>query len=106
MGGPPWMPAVMASPRPTHVPLEAKRCRHGAVAIPIVAVGGLVAVSPRQQCAHPQQPDVAYHQPLVGLGGRQPVDRGLGFGHVTVGTALQQRLHQNAGRRNAIPELS
>ena len=77
-----------------------------AVAIPIVAVGGVVAVGPGQQRAQPQQPDVAYNQPLVGWRGRQPVDRGLGFGHVALGTALQQRLHQNAGRRNAKPELS
>ena len=31
---------------PGDVPLEAQRCRHRAVAIPIVAVGGIVAVSP------------------------------------------------------------
>ena len=62
------------------MPLEAKRCRHGAVAIPIVAVGGLVAVSPRQQRAQPQQPDRRVSPTLVAWRGRQPVDRGLGFG--------------------------
>ena len=55
---------------PLHVPLEAKLCGHRAVAIPIVAVGGLIAVGPRQQRAQPQQPDVAYHQTLVGWRGR------------------------------------
>ena len=44
---------------PLHVPLETERCRHRAVAIPIVAVGGLVAVRLGQQCAEPQQPNVA-----------------------------------------------
>ena len=36
---------------PLHVPLEAERCRHGAVAIPVVAVGGLIAVGTGQQRA-------------------------------------------------------
>ena len=85
---------------------EAKGCRHGAVAIPIVAIGGLVVLRAGEQRTHPQQPDVAYHPPLVTLGGRQPGDRGLGFGDIAVGTALQQRLHHNAGRRDARPELS
>ena len=84
-------------------PSKPSDCRHLAVAIPIVAVGVLVTTSPCQQCAQPQQPDFAYHQSLVAWRGRQSVDRGLGFGHVTVGTALQQCLHQNTGRRNAPP---
>jgi hypothetical protein len=33
---------------PGDMPLEAKRCRHGAVAIPELPIPGLVAVSPRQ----------------------------------------------------------
>jgi hypothetical protein len=90
---------------PVHVPLEAKRCRHVAVAIPIVAIGDLIAFRPCQQRAQPQQPDVAQNQTLVGWRGRQPVDRGLGVNEVAVGTALQQRLHQNAGRRDAIPAV-
>ena len=40
-------------------------------------------------------------RPVVGWRGRQPVDRGLGFGHVTVGAAIEQCLHQNTGRWNA-----
>ena len=40
-------------------------------------------------------------RPVVGWRGRQPVDRGLGFGHVTVGSAIQQCLHQNTRRGNA-----
>ena len=36
---------------PLHVPLEAQRCGHRAVAIPIVAVGILVTTCPRQQRA-------------------------------------------------------
>ena len=35
----------------------------------------------------PQQPGIPYHQPLVGRRGRQPVDGGLGLGHVTPVTA-------------------
>ncbi len=34
-----------------HMPLEAQRCGHRAVAIPIVAVGGLVSARSGQQCA-------------------------------------------------------
>ena len=55
---------------PVDMPFEAKRFRHVAVAIPIVAIRGVVAVSPRQQCAQPQQPDVAYHQTFIGWRGR------------------------------------
>jgi hypothetical protein len=33
---------------PGNMPLKAKRCRHVAVAIPIVSVGGLVTARPRQ----------------------------------------------------------
>ena len=36
----------------------------------------------------------------------QPVDRPLGFGQVTLGAALQQRLHQNAGAPDAVPDMS
>src|SRR3981189_1050975 len=39
---------------PLHVPFEAKRSRHGTIAIPIVAVACLVAVSLGQQGAQPQ----------------------------------------------------
>ena len=55
---------------PVDMPFEAKRSRHTAVAIPEVAVGGFVAVSPSQQRPQPQQPDVAYHQALIGWRGR------------------------------------
>ena len=75
---------------PLHVPLEAQRCRHGTVAIPIVAIACLVAVRPRQQCPQPQQPDFTDNQPVVGSRVRQPVDRLLGFGQVALGAALQQ----------------
>ena len=44
---------------PGDVSFEAKRFRHGAVAIPEVPVGNLVAAGPRQQRPQPQQPDVA-----------------------------------------------
>ena|ERR1700682_5243475 len=54
---------------PGDMSLEAKRCRHGAVAVPIVAVGVLVTVSLGQQRPEPQQPDVTYHQTLVGRRG-------------------------------------
>src|SRR4051812_14835801 len=48
------------------MPLEAKRSRHGTIAIPIVAVGGVVTVRPGEQRSQPQQPDVAYSQTLIG----------------------------------------
>jgi len=41
---------------PLHVPLEAKCGGHHAVAIPIVAVGGLVSAGAGKQCAQSQQP--------------------------------------------------
>src|SRR5277367_3034700 len=43
---------------PRHVPLEAERCRHVAVAIPEVCVSRGIAVSPSQQSPQSQQPDV------------------------------------------------
>jgi hypothetical protein len=39
----------------------------------------------------------------VGRHRRYLLDRSLDFGHVTVGPAVQQRLHQNSGRTNAPP---
>jgi hypothetical protein len=52
------------------MPFVAKRFRHVAVAIPEVRVRCGIALSPRQQCPQPQQPDVAYHQTLIGWRGR------------------------------------
>ena len=49
------------------MPFEVKRFRHVAAAIPQLVVHCGIAVSPRQQRTQPQQPDVAGHQPLVGL---------------------------------------
>src|ERR1700722_9441997 len=89
---------------PVDMALELKRYRHVAVAIPEFGVSRGITVSPRQQSPQPQQPDVAYHQTLVGWRGRQPVDGGLGFGHVTVGPAVEQCLHQNTRRWNAPPQ--
>jgi hypothetical protein len=51
---------------PVKMPLEAKRFRHVAVAIPIVAVANLVTLCPRQTSPQSQQPDVAYDQILIG----------------------------------------
>jgi len=51
---------------PLHVPLEAKRGRHRAVTLPIVAIGGVVAMGSCQQRPQPQQPDVADNQPVIG----------------------------------------
>jgi hypothetical protein len=55
---------------PRDMPLVAKRFRRVAVAIPEVRVSCGIAVRPRQQSPQPQQPDVAYHQTLVGWRGR------------------------------------
>jgi hypothetical protein len=55
---------------PRDMPVKLKRCRHVAVAIPIVAIGGVVAMGSCQQSPQPQQPDVAYHQTLIGWRGR------------------------------------
>jgi hypothetical protein len=48
---------------------ETELFRHVAVAIPEIRVRG-IAVRPRQQCAQPQQPNLAYHQTLIGWRGR------------------------------------
>jgi hypothetical protein len=58
------MIAVMASPRPD-ISLEVKRSRHVAVAIPIVAIAGIVTLSPRQKSTEPQQPDLAQSETIV-----------------------------------------
>src|SRR3954454_18270541 len=39
-------------------------------------------------------------QTLIGWRGRYPLDRGLGFGHISVGAAVQQCLRQNTRRQN------
>ena len=83
---------------------EAKRFRHVAVPIPVFAIAGLVIASPRYKSPEPQQPDVSYHQALIGRRGQESLDRGLGFGKVTLGPAVQQCLHQNTRRLNAMPE--
>src|ERR1700694_321453 len=46
---------------PLHMPLEAKGCRHVAVAVPIFAVRGLMSARAGEQCAQPQQPDFVQH---------------------------------------------
>ena len=51
---------------PRDMSFVAKRSRHVAVAVPIVAIGGVVAMGSCQQCAQPQQPDVAHHQTVIG----------------------------------------
>ena len=58
-GSPPTPPSSWRRLGPRDMPLEAKRSRHVAVAIPVVAVASLVTVNPRQQSPQPQQPDVA-----------------------------------------------
>ena len=62
----PGCPASRHFRCPRDMPLEAKRFRHVAVAIPVFAIAGIVTVSPRQQSLQPQQPDLAYHQTLIG----------------------------------------
>ena len=88
------------------VSFEAKRFRHRAVAIRQVAVGVVIAAGPGNQGAQPQQPDVAQHQTFVCWQLRRTVDRALGFGHVTLGATVQQRLHQEGGAGSAVRELS
>jgi hypothetical protein len=56
----------------------------------------------RQESPQSQQPDVAHSETVVGWRGRQPGDGGLGFGHVTVGPTVEQCLHQDTRRWNAI----
>src|SRR5882757_9745159 len=52
---------------PVDMPLEAKRFRHVAVAIPEVRVGRGIPVSPRKASPQPQQPDLAHRETAVGL---------------------------------------
>src|SRR5580693_3711685 len=91
---------------PRDMSFEAKRSRHIAVAVPELRVSRGIAVCPCQQRPQPQQPDLAYHQTLIGWRGRQPLDRGFGFGYVTVGAAVEQRFHQNTRRWNAPQQQS
>jgi hypothetical protein len=65
------MTVVMASLWPLHVPLKGRRCRHGAVAIPIVAVDALVAENLFEQRTHPQHLDIADNQVVVSWCGRR-----------------------------------
>src|ERR1700756_4266904 len=64
---------------PRDMSFEAKRFRHVAVAVPEVRVSRAIAASPRQESPQPQQPDLAYHQTLIGWRGRGPLDGGLCF---------------------------
>jgi hypothetical protein len=87
---------------PRHMPLETERRRHVTVAIPILAVGGLVAVSAGPQCTQPQEPDFTDDRTVAGHG-CQPGDRGFGFSHVGVSAAIEQCLRENTFRWNAPP---
>jgi hypothetical protein len=49
-----------------HMPFEAKRFRDGAIPIHQVPVGDVVAAGTEEQRPQPQQPDVAYSQPVIG----------------------------------------
>jgi hypothetical protein len=45
---------------PLHMPLEAQRCRHCAVVVPIVALGGFIPTGAGQQRPQPQKPDLTF----------------------------------------------
>src|ERR1700747_971375 len=81
----PGCPASGHRLSPREMSLIAKRIRHVAVAIPEIRVSRGIAARPRQPSPQPQQPDVAYRQTLIGWRGCQPLERGLGFGDVSVG---------------------
>jgi hypothetical protein len=49
VGGPLWVPGVMAWSQPRRYAFKAKGCRPRAEVVPIVAVAGLVTVSPRRK---------------------------------------------------------
>jgi hypothetical protein len=66
VGMPPDRPPSWHRLGPRDMPLVAKRSRLVAVAVPIVAIGGVVAMGSCQQCAQPQQPYFTYHQTLIG----------------------------------------
>src|ERR1700756_4681017 len=85
---------------PRDMSFEAKRFRHVGVALPEGGGRRAFAATPRQDAPAPQQPDLAYHQTLIGWRGRGPLDGGLGFGPVTGGPAIEQPLHPNPRRRN------
>ena len=85
------------------VSFEAERFRHRAVA-PHQVPGTAACVA---ACAGQQRPQPAAARcraspdPSSAGAVRQPLDRGLGLGHVTVGPAIEEGLHQNSGRRSA-----
>jgi hypothetical protein len=51
------------------MPFVAKRFRHVAVAIPELRISRVITVSPREQSPQPQQPNLSYHQTLIGWRG-------------------------------------
>ena len=55
--------------RPGDMSFETKRFREIAIATHQVPVSNIVAACPGQHRAQPQQPDIAYGQPLIGWRG-------------------------------------
>jgi hypothetical protein len=70
LGMPPDRSPSWQSLSPGDMAVQLKRFRQVAVAIPEVRISGGIAVRPRQKSPQPQQPDVAYHQTLIGWRGR------------------------------------
>ena len=87
---------------PSDMPFEAKCFRHGAVAVPVVAVGGLVAASLGEQCAQAQHPDFKYREPVVGWGGCQPLDGGVGFSDIAGGYRIAERFDEAVVRTSLL----
>ena len=101
VGGPPWMPGVTAFPRPTRYALQSQPMSPCRGSDP----GSARKPRHRRVPAHavPAAAAARFRGPhsVVGWRVRQPGDRGLGFGHVSVGPAIEQCFHQNTGRWNA-----
>src|SRR5262245_46798073 len=84
---------------------EAKRCRHGAVAVPVVAIGDLVAAAAGQQSPQSQQNEIAIGPSVEPRFGGQALDRSLGLLNVAAGAAFQRGLRQNASAQPPVPPL-
>ncbi len=88
------------------MPLEAKRFRHVAVAIPEVRISRGIAVSPRQQSLQPQQPDLVQNKSGLGWHHCQPVDGRLRFLQVGGCASAQQGFYQNGDGRRATNQVA
>ena len=70
------------------MPLKAKRCRHRAIALRRVLIGGFLTTALRQQGTQPQHRDIACRPTKINRQNFHPIDGGLSFREIAVAAAL------------------